>query len=432
MKIITNVKLSIIDFINYLAVFIVFSDAITFQHFKGFADLRFSYIIIGLLFLILLWKRMLSKNKLINKTFLMLLIIAFLFSAYNIFSGKNNIVSLLKQIIGISLNASIFYILLEINNRDVVKLFKVYLNFAFIVAFIGIIQEICYLFGFQYGYDFRYILPNWQKYKVVGIGLLRLNSIINEPTDFCYVMMPAFFVSLMAFFRNAAGLIDKWKGIIIIVSCLLTFSIVGYIGIIFSVILICLNFKKKKNLIIGGIAVLVFALFFYAISREIRMKINQSIGLVTGSMPIHKANFSSYGLFTNAKVAWYSFKENPLLGSGLGSHEVSYDRFIPQVVDINIVNWRINTSDANSLFLRLLSETGLFGVLVLLIFIIKFYVSKKIDLGGYLWIISNAILPVFLMRLVRQGHYFSGGFFFFLWMYYFSKVNLKKNNRYNL
>ena len=40
------------------------------------------------------------------------------------------------------------------------------------------------------------------------------------------------------------------------------------------------------------------------------------------------------------------------------------------------------------------------------------------------WLMSNAILVVILVYLMRQGHYFINGFPFFLWMYYYIR---KKN-----
>lgn len=65
--------------------------------------------------------------------------------------------------------------------------------------------------------------------------------------------------------------------------------------------------------------------------------------------------------------------------------------------------------------------------------VFKFHVLKKNDRNGYLWLMSNAILTMFLIRLLRCGHYFKGGFFFFFWLYYFAgrsnalaKVEFKK------
>lgn len=88
----------------------------------------------------------------------------------------------------------------------------------------------------------------------------------------------------------------------------------------------------------------------------------------------------------------------------------------------------LNVEDANSLFLRLRSETGLLGLLLIFIFIFKFHIIRKNDKSGYLWIINNGILSMFAIRLLRFGHYFATGFFFFFWLYYFSKIDSKIEN----
>ena len=78
-----------------------------------------------------------------------------------------------------------------------------------------------------------------------------------------------------------------------------------------------------------------------------------------------------------------------------------------------------NQFDAHSMFLRLLSETGLYGVLFMLIFLIRSWVRRNRAADEEMWLISNALLVIILLYLSRQGHYFLNGFPFFLWMFYY-------------
>jgi hypothetical protein len=71
------------------------------------------------------------------------------------------------------------------------------------------------------------------------------------------------------------------------------------------------------------------------------------------------------------------------------------------------------------MFLRLMSETGLYGILIMLTLIIRNYVSRQRSANETNWLMSNAILVVILVYMARQGHYFLNGFPFFLWMYYY-------------
>ncbi|MFH1395484.1 MAG: hypothetical protein ABIH09_04930, partial [Candidatus Omnitrophota bacterium] len=96
---------------------------------------------------------------------------------------------------------------------------------------------------------------------------------------------------------------------------------------------------------------------------------------------------------------------------------------IAQVVDPTKIIQVLNRTDAASLFSRLISEMGLLGIALFFYFIVKFYVSKKMD--EHYWMISNAILCLFIVNLLRQGNYFYSGFIFFVWAYYFTYRNMR-------
>jgi len=312
-----------------------------------------------------------------------------------------------------------FYLLIKINKYNINKLFGIYLNFAVLVGLIGLFQELSYLTGFEKGYNFGYIFPTWRLY-LSKIGLLKINSIMPEPAHFCSVMMPAFFVALISFSKSNFKFLNKWKSLIIIFSVFFSFSLVGYVGVLLSIALLFYNYGRIRHLIFGTIFLLIISFFAYKNIRDIRIRVDDSVNVIAGKMDLYSANLSTFGLFSNALVAYESFKDNPVFGSGLGSHELSYNKYIGKVVNVNKVIRFLNVQDASSLFLRLLSETGLFGILCFFWFIFKFHVLKKNDRCGYLWIINNAILATFLIRLIRSGHYFVGGFFFFFWLYYFT------------
>jgi len=409
-------KLSFKGFLNYLAVFTVFSGAWTWN--ISFAEMRIAYLIIAVV--LLLWLPFL-KGLYFNKIFLLFYFLVVFVSLYNVFIGKNAIGLLAKQGIGILINATFFYWLIKINERDIKRLFKTYLNIAFLVAVIGLLQELSFLLGFKAGYDYNYIIPYWKVTLSSRAGLIKVNSILMEPAHFCIVMMPAFFTSLVSFSRNSFRFLNRWRSSIIILAVILSFSTVGYAGIFLSIFLLIYNLKKLKGVIVLSPFIFLLFLGAYNISVDFKGRIADASEVILGKVALEKANPTTFALYSNALVAGKSFKSNPLFGSGLGSHEVSYFKHIKNVVDFSkTCNTFSNRRDANSLFLRLLSETGLLGIGILFGFICKFYIKKKRDKSQYLWIISNAILVVFFVRLLRMGHYFVGGFFFFIFMYYFA------------
>ena len=162
--------------------------------------------------------------------------------------------------------------------------------------------------------------------------------------------------------------------------------------------------------------------FVYTNVSDFKIKIDHSIMALRGEMRLDRLHLSSYALCSNALTTFDSFTRNPFLGSGLGSHYVSFKRYIGDFTHADKSATMLNAKDADSLFLRLVSETGLIGAFIVFIFIVKFYVFKRSDKSGYLWIISNAILAMIFIKLIRNGHYFYHGFFLFFWIYYFAKL----------
>jgi len=382
-----------------------------------------------------------------NRYFLLFFIVIIGLSIINVALGKDTLPLLLKQIIGVGLSSLAFYCVIAANNGDVKRLFVIYLKMAFLVALIGIIQQVSFLFDFRWGYDFSYFLPSYWKYVTSADGtMLRVNSITFEPSGFCVVMMPAFFAAIMAlipFKEKSVKMYVTYKSLIVIVAMLLSFSSIGYLGMGIATFLIAINYMRSKKYVMISLFIVFIAIatgsFVYNGIRDIKGRVNSMLSvheLLAGDKQLTDFNQSSSALFSNAYVAFKSFTSNPLFGSGLGSHELSYSKYIDDLIGSN-TGLRyflfINMADANSLFLRLISETGLIGTIAIFIFMFKFYLKRESVYNNYLWVINNAILINFIMRLVRVGHYFDSGFFFFFWIYYFSKTNqiTHKNNRYN-
>lgn len=403
---------------NYIVVLAMFSGALSIP-FMGFAELRPVYAIMGLFFLIVL---PFLDGLYFNKSFLLVFFIIVFSSIYNIYLGKDTWGLFLKQFVGVLSNALFFYILIKINDYDIKGLFKVYLNLAFLVALIGLVQVVSFKFNFTAGYDFRSFLPYWNVVMTSGSKSLRINSILPEPAVFCNVMIPALFVSLASFFRNKFTLQNKSKSLVIILAFSLSFSGSGYISAIFALLLLLLSYRRAA--ILGVFIAASVAIFLYNNVYDFRARIDSSSALLTGRSELKygKMNSSVYALGINAVVAYNSFKENPIFGSGLGSHEISFekDSYKEKILIFNDDS-RFNRNDAASLFLRLLSETGLFGLLMFFIFIFRFYIFRLATKDEYLWIINSACLTMFFSKLLRMGHYFVDGFFFFFWLYYFSK-----------
>ena len=99
-----------------------------------------------------------------------------------------------------------------------------------------------------------------------------------------------------------------------------------------------------------------------------------------------------------------SLKKKPL-GWGAFNYEISYLDNIYEIPYINPVIVTLNNKDASNNFVKLLSEFGIFGFL-LLFFITFACLSKKIEYNFKIFLI-----PIIITQLIRGSGYFAGGFF---------------------
>ncbi|MFH1440794.1 MAG: glycosyltransferase [Candidatus Omnitrophota bacterium] len=427
--------LQITPLFNYLLVFNVFGGAFTILR-QPF-EFNLGYLFIIFFLTIYIWR---NHSLCINSSFLVVLIIFTILSLLNVYLGNDTVFLLVKQVSGILITGVAYYLLVKINNYDINKLFKIYLQIALIVAVIGIFQELSYLVGFKMGYDFKWM---WMMNKWGSGGhaagtlvrMLKVNSIFLEPAHFAVTMAPAFLVSFLNIFKkNPLFSISKWGSILIFVSYILTFSLVAYIAIVIS-ILIVTGYKGLRHLILIMTIILILAFGAYSFLPDINMRINGIIAFAIHPSVSSSTHMSVYAVVSNAFIAFSSFINNFLFGMGLGSHPVSYDKFYSLGVLKGFLRPTLHVAgevvevckgDSGSLFLRLLSETGLFGIIVVFYFIFRFRLKMKNNHN--LQIISNGIFLLFTLYLLRQAHYFYNGLFFFVWVYYFAyKVHNKTN-----
>ena len=170
------------------------------------------------------------------------------------------------------------------------------------------------------------------------------------------------------------------------------------------------------------VPILIGAYFYLYINVvEFRERVDGLDKLYEGSVTsAHDIHGSSFVQFNSAHVAFENFKRNPFFGTGLGSHQIAYDRYSLDKQFGGI--YEFNKQDANSMFYRMMSETGLYGIIFVVFFIIKFFVLRnKHRPDDDLWLISSACLVAIILQLFRQGNYTYNGFMFYMWLYYYTK-----------
>ncbi len=329
----------------------------------------------------------------------------------------------LKQLLGIAFTSLVSYNIFVVFRFDIKRVFEYYLFFAFLVSLHAVADNIMHIAGIH-------LTP----YSVVAPFIIREYGIMGEPFYLAMAVTPALAYYTCYFQRTWKQ--NKFRYLTLLTCYLVTYSSTALLGIGLSVFfaLYLNNFLnlRSNRFILAPIIVIPVVLVVMNLIDTISLfnkRYHDTTSLFLSSdidvKEAGKSNSSTFALYSNFVIARDSFLENPLFGSGLGSHPLIYERTFLKYFPANYLKGygAQNQQDANSRFLRLLSETGLLGTVLFLLFVIRFFVLKKhirsVE-GKEIAAINYAIFIYILLGLIRNGNYINIGFFFFFFMYYIS------------
>lgn len=385
-------------------------------------QLFFHYVLMLITFPILAY-----RHKIFPKFIIYFLAVNFTVGSYFVFTNNNTWTLLLKIIFIISFCLLYFYYALREFDFDVHAIFQLYLKGVSIICIAFFIQKVAFYFGIKPIYDLSYLGLRYNAPKD-GDGFLP-SAFLGEPSGLGIVLCPAVFVAQYQLITRKYNFISPLFSVIIILTVLLCSSATAYLGAMLCLILIGINYRKLGILLTSFGFVILSIFLLYQFVPRFKMRVDDSLGVfVFQNLKSEKQlkNGSTMSLFNNIQVAQKNVSLHPLFGTGLGSHARAFDQF--NRFNIDTIWWaKLNREDASSMFIRLVSETGILGLLLAAYFLIKFHVSKKHSNDEYNWVISNALLVIIFVFLLRQGNYVAYGFPLFVLMYYFVfKINEKQ------
>jgi hypothetical protein len=397
---------------TYIIVLSIYISSIMFNLSLSSFDIYWYYPIY--IFILFYFTLIGLSNKIDTKIFIILISILLISLFNNLFLYD----IIFKQWFNLTFFILFSFLFLKYINFDFNFLFDKYFFIGKLFIIFGFFQVIMFLLNLGDNY-----LKIFSFLTIPGTITYRFQSIDREPSFIAYTLMPAIYISFFNLIYKKNYFISKNWSILFIISYLLTFSLIAYLGIIFIIISFIFKnislFNATKHIFYAFLAIL----FFYYTSKrsDISLRVNDSIKIIKDNdFNANKINSSTYALYSNFLVTKSTLSNNFLFGSGIGTHEYNYKKYLPNsLVKITA----INNKEAASLFLRILSEGGFISLILFFYFIHKYRIPYNAEIpDNYfkLFLFNNGIYFMILLRLIRQGHYTVSGFTLFLLIFYYT------------
>lgn len=296
----------------------------------------------------------------------------------------------LMEAVGITAASFYFYLFFKQENHSVEEIFDLYARGAVWICLFGI--AVCAVESIVH----RHFIP--------------VRATFGEPAGFAASMIPAFY-----YFASNRRLTEKrarMRVLIVGTALVLSFSATGMIGLMVSVALLLR--RKSWTLFFAPIAVGLIFLVLYSGSEHFRIRVNDTAQSAS-TLNVSNANLSTYALVSNAYVAVRAIQERPIFGYGVGGHAVAHAKYIGDLPGADALGdfLNLNAQDANSWFLRTMSEFGFVGVVFTIFFFFKFWTPGYSVYGN----IGAAVFVYCILALLRAGQWFEPERYFFLWIY---------------
>jgi hypothetical protein len=340
---------------------------------------------------------------------------------YSLFMYHYGLGLVIKQLVNIIFSFAAFYYLIRLENYSFESILTKYVQISKVVLIVGFIQVI--LFSVGMGKIMYLFFPFLQFTNITA----RFQSITAEPSFATLGLAPLVFISLNNIVYRRSLFFSKTWSFLFVTGYLLTLASTAYAGLlIMLVILYFKNFTILK-LVLASVAfafILGIAFISYYRIEDIRVRVDDTVKGFTSDFTAdknyEKIHLSSYILLSNLYVTEKSLQERPLTGHGLGTHELTYDRHLPQPLR----NYStLNRNDAGSMAFRLLTETGVVGFFLFCYFVFSHRIKSRRSLDSsqeMLWVVNASIFVLIGLYLLRNGNYTINGKMLFFLLYYYS------------
>jgi O-antigen ligase len=250
-------------------------------------------------------------------------------------------------------------------------IFNIYLNCATFAALVALMQQGAYLIGIKPLYDLRWLLIGAAELNYAG-PFLRASSMFTEPGYFAVFLTPALYLSVLRLSRQSQQL-RMGHSLLFISALIFSFSTIGYIGLG-----LCVFFALRftlHNMLIGTVILAGLGYIGGTVPA-----LNSRLSALPSALQLNfqgDMNISALNNGLNLAIALRMIEDRAIIGHGIGAYRIYSINYLKEVLSDNQVlidrvseiMEHLTLSDGGSMYLRLPSELGLGGMLLIVFFI---------------------------------------------------------------
>jgi O-antigen ligase len=245
-------------------------------------------------------------------------------------------------------------------------IFDLYLQCATAAAVLAVVQEAAFLAQIPPLYDLHWALPGAAELDYAG-PFLRV-SFFTEPSYFAAFMTPALYMAVLRLTGHSRAM-GTGRSLLLIAALVCTFSTIGYIGLA-----LCILFALRltlRNLLLG--AVLLAGLGAIGSTNPALTSRLSAIPNALQSDLQGDENLSALINGLNLAITSQMLEDRPISGTGLGAYRVYSMDYLESfragnvvlIERVNAMMEQLTLADGGSMYLRLSTELGLSGLLLM-------------------------------------------------------------------
>jgi hypothetical protein len=246
-------------------------------------------------------------------------------------------------------------------------IFKIYLRCATVTAAVAVLQQVAFLVGIEPLYDLHWLLPGAAELTVAG-PFLRVPSMFTEPSYLAVFLTPALYLSVLRLSGQSQQL-RIGRSLLFIAALLCTFSTIGYIGLGLCIVFaLRLNFRNffLGTLLLAGLG------YIGSTNPELASRLSSIPNALMLNLEGDE-NLSALINGLNLAITTQMLEDRPISGYGLGAYRVYSIDYLENVLSGNAVlkervsgmMEQMTLADGGSMYLRLTTELGLSGLLLM-------------------------------------------------------------------